>query len=160
MRHIKSFERMAEFLYSSKIASAIAFITFTLLMSGIISSQNFFFKSIIENGIAKKDIIAQKTITIIDVQKTELHKKEIAQKIDPILAPAEDSFIKNNLATLESSVIQVRKKDAPLNIKIDELGLLFDVSEEYKQNYVINYLLKTDDQSLQQLLKKIMKELI
>lgn len=151
---LKSLENAADFFSSSKVLKFLAFLAFALVMSAIISSQNFFFKSIIENGISKKDIIAQKTITVIDVDKTELHKKEIAQKIDPILAPAEDDFIKNNLATLESSILQIRGKNAPAATKQDEVGLLFDMSEGYKKNYVINYLLKADDKSIQQVFDK------
>lgn len=151
MRHLKSLDRAIEIISSSKVLHYLSFIIFTLLMTAIISSHNFFFRSIIENGISKKDIIAQKTITVIDVQKTELHKKEIAQNIAPILTPAEDDFIKNNLATLQSSIIQIRKKDSPLSVKQDELSLLFDISEGYLKNYVINYLLKTNDKNLQQI---------
>ena len=151
---INFFEKAAEFLSSSKIVHFLAFLAFAMIMSAIISSQHFFFNSIIENGISKKDIIAQKTITVIDADKTELHKKEIAQKIDPILAPADDEFIKNNLATLQSSILQIRKKDASILVKQDELGLLFDVSDGYKKNYVINYLLKTDDKSIRQIFDK------
>lgn len=151
---LKAIEITAEFFSSSKVLNILAFFAFTITMSAIISSQNFFFKSIIENGISKKDIIAQKTITVIDVDKTELHKKEIAQKIDPILAPAEDDFIKNNLATLQSSIIQIRKKNVPTAEKLDELGLLFDISEGYKKNYIVNYLLKTNDKALQQVFDK------
>lgn len=153
---IKFLENSAEFISSLKILKILAFLIFVLLMSAVISSKNFFFKSIIENGISKKDIIAQKTITVIDVDKTELHKKEIAQKIAPILTPADDDFIKNNLATLESSILQIRKKDVPQNEKKDEIGLLFDMGESYKKNYVINYLLKTDDKGIQQVLDKTM----
>lgn len=154
MRHLKIIEKISEQLYSSKIMGILMFLVFTLLMSAIVSSQNFFFKSIVENGISKKDIIAPKTITVVDVQKTDLHKKEIAQKIDPILAPAEDDFIKNNLSTLQGSIMQVRKKSASPETKKDELTLLFDLSEGYKQDYVINYLLKTDAASLQQVFDK------
>lgn len=154
MKQIKSFEKIAEFFSSSKVVNPLAFLVFTFLMATIISSQNFFFKSIIENGISKKDIIAQKTITVIDVDKTELHKKEIAQKIDPILAPAEDDFIKNNLATMQSSILQIRKKDVPVAEKKDELALLFDISEGYKKDYIINYLLKSSDKNLQQVFDK------
>lgn len=150
---INFLEKTADFFTSSKLINFLAFILFTIAMTAIVSSQNFFFKSIIENGISKKDIVAQKTITVIDVQKTELHKKEIAQKIDPILAPAEDDFIKNNLATLESSILQIRKKDAK-TVKEDEIGLLFDISEGYKKNFVINYLLKTSDKNIQQVFDK------
>lgn len=151
---IKSFERLNELFSSSKLISFLAFVIFTVAMSAIISSQNYFFESIIANGISKKDIVAKKTITVVDVQKTELHRKEIAQKIDPILAPAEDDFIKNNLTTLQSSVIQIRKKNVSIATKKDELSLLFDISEGYKKNYVINYLLKTDEKHLQQVFDK------
>ena len=154
MLQSKYLEQASEFFSSTRVIKFLIFLAFTLLMSSIISSQNFFFKSIIENGISKKDIIAPKTITVVDVQKTKSHKKDIAQKIDPILAPAEDSFIKNNLATIQNSIVQIRKKDAPLAVKKDQLALLFDISEGYKKDYVINYLLKTDDRSLQQVFDK------
>ena len=81
------------------------------MITAIISSQNFFFQSIIENGISKKDIIAQKTLTVEDVKRTEQHKREVAQKVEPILVPAEDDFIKSNLETLQNSIIQIRKKN-------------------------------------------------
>lgn len=151
---IKFLENAAEFLSSSKVLSVLGFLAFVIMMTAVISSQNFFFKSIIENGISKKDIIAQRTITVNDVEKTELHKKEIAQKIDPILAPADDDFIKNNLATLQSSIMQIRKKDVPFAEKQDEVGLLFDLSAGYKKDYVIDYLLKTTDKNLQQVFDK------
>lgn len=150
----KYFEKVVDFFTSSKVIKILAFSTFTFLMTTIISSQNFFFKSIIENGISKKDIVAQKTITVIDVEKTELHKKEIAQKISPILAPADDSFIRNNFTTLRNSIMKIRKKDAPLLTKKDELGLLLDIPDGYRKDNVINYLLKTDDRSLQQIFDK------
>ena len=44
-------------------------------MSVTISSQNYFFQKVIENGISKKDIVAQKDIKVIDTKKTEQHKK-------------------------------------------------------------------------------------
>src|SRR5574344_622862 len=138
----------------SKIIHFLAFLVYTITLSVIISSKNFFFKSIIENGISKKDIIAHKTLTVVDIDKTEMHKKEIAQRIDPILTPAEDDFIKNNLATLESSILQIRKKDDSVEIKRDELGLLLEISDGYKKDYIINYLLKTDDKKIQQLFDK------
>lgn len=146
----RRFENAAEVFYSSRILSLLAFFAFTFLMSAIISSQNFFFKSIIENGISKKDIIAPKTITVVDSQKTEMHKRDIAQRIDPILAPADDAFIKNNLATIENSILQIRKKDTPNSTKKDELGVLIDIPEGYKKDYVINYFLKSDEKTLQQ----------
>lgn len=150
----KFLNNVFDIMSSSKVVHVLAFFMFVVIMSVVISSQNFFFKSIIENGISKKDIIAQKTVTVIDVSRTELHKKEMSQRIDPILTPAEDDFIKNNLATLESSIMQIRKKETSQDVKKDELGMLFDVFEGYKRDYIINYLLKADDTKLQQLFDK------
>lgn len=148
MKQIKSLEKAAEFITSSQVIHSLAFLAFVFVMTTIISSQNFFFKSIIENGISKKDIVAPKTITVVDTQKTELHKKEIAQKINPILAPADDSFIKNNLTALENSIIREREKSTSLNVKKNEVGLLFDTPDSYKKNYIIDYLLNTDTKDL------------
>lgn len=154
MTQSKYIDNAIEFFSSSRVLKFLGFFAFVLAMSAIISSQNFFFKSIIENGISKKDIIAQKTITVVDAQKTEFHKKEIAQKVNPILSPADDSFIKNNLAILQSSILQIRKKDTPISEKKDELELLFDTSEGYKKDYVIKYLLKVDEKTLRQVFDK------
>lgn len=154
MTKLKHIDNAIEFFSSSRVIKFLGFFVFVLLMSAIISSQNFFFKSIIENGISKKDIVAQKTITVVDTQKTEFHRKEIAQKVNPILAPADDSFIKNNLAILESSILQIRQKKLSYSGKIDELELLFDTSGGYKRDYVIKYFLKVDDKTLKQVFDK------
>lgn len=154
MTQLKYIDNAIEFFSSSRVLKSLGFLAFVLAMSAVISSQNFFFKSIIENGISKKDIIAQKTITVVDAQKTEFHKKEMAQKVNPILAPADDSFIKNNLAILQSSILQIRKKNSPMSEKNEELELLFDTSEGYKKDYVIKYLLKVDEKTLRQVFDK------
>lgn len=154
MTQLKYIDNAIEFFSSSRVIKFLGFFVFVLLMSAVISSQNFFFRSIIENGISKKDIVAQKTIMVVDTQKTEFHKKEIAQKVTPILAPADDSFIKNNLAILQSSILQIRQKNLPNAQKIDELELLFDTSGGYKRDYAIKYLLKVDDKTLKQVFDK------
>ena len=65
-------------------------------------------------------------MTVEDVKRTEQHKKEVAQKVEPVMAPAEDEFIKNNLQTLQSSVMQIRKKEVQEAVKKEEIGILFD----------------------------------
>lgn len=146
--------RIRDFFFSSQAIKTLGFLVFTILMTSIIASQNFFFQTIVENGISKKDVVAQKTITVVDVKRTEQHKKEVAQKVDPILAPAEDDFIKTNLETLENSIIQIRRKDVADDVKLEELSLLFDISNENKKNFVINFLLKSDDHSLREAFDK------
>ena len=123
-------------------------------MTAIIASQNFFFQNIIENGISKRDIIAQKTLTVEDVKRTEQHKKEVAQKVEPVMAPAEDDFIKSNLQTLQTSVMQIRKKNVDDNVKKEEIGILFDLSDNAKKDFIINFLLKAEDNSIHEVFDK------
>ena len=130
------------------------FFTFVLIMSVIISSQNFFFQRIIENGISKKDVIAQKTITVVDTKRTEQHKKEVSQGIEPILTQTEDNFIKENLDTLENSINKIREKDVSVQTKSEELKILFDIQNKQKKDYLINYLLWVDSSELQSVFNK------
>ncbi|MBR5555729.1 HDIG domain-containing protein [bacterium] len=143
-----------EFFMASKTLKFLAFVGFTVFLTTIISSQNFFFQSIIENGISKKDIIAQKTFTVIDVKRTEQHKKEVAQKVDYILTPAEDDFIRTNLEMLQSSIWQIRKKDVSEDIKKDEISILLDISDSEKKIFIFDFLLKSDDMALREAFDK------
>ena len=76
--------KFRDFTVSVLTSKVTYFFIFSVLLTAIIASQNFFFQSIIENGISKKDVIAQKTLTVVDVKRTEQHKKEVAQKVDPV----------------------------------------------------------------------------
>ena len=139
-----------EFITATQTLKVLAFLVFTLIITAIISSQNFFFQSIIENGISKKDVIAQKTLTVIDVKRTEQHKKEVAQKVEPVFTSAEDDFIRNNLETLENSILQIRKKDVEPNVKEEELSILFDIQNTSVKNFVISFFLKSDEHTLRE----------
>lgn len=154
MAKLEFVSNLKEFFTSAQTLKYIYFIAFTVLMTAVIASQNFFFQNIIENGISKRDIIAQKTLTVEDVKRTEQHRKEVAQKVEPVMAPAEDDFIKTNLQTLQSSVMQIRKKNVELAIKKEELGILFDLSDNSKRDFIINFLLKADDNILHEVFDK------
>ena len=160
MQKNEYFERTKEFLSSSKVVKLFYLITFTVLVTCIIASQNFFFQSIIENGISRRDIIAQKTLTVEDVKRTELHKREVAQKVEPILVPAEDDFIKSNLETLQNSIIQIRKKKNSEKEKIEELNVLFDLSGNPKKTFILDFLLHVDDASLREAFDKASLSLV
>ena len=104
-------QKFLDFISSKSFRNVMCFILFTFLMSVTISSQNYFFQKVIENGISKKDIVAQKDIKVIDTKKTEQHKKEVAQNVEPILTQAEDEFIATSLVTLQNSVKKIREKN-------------------------------------------------
>lgn len=160
MQKNEYFERTKEFLSSSRVLKLLYLVTFTVLITCIIASQNFFFQSIIENGISKRDIIAQKTLTVEDVKRTEQHKREVAQKVEPILVPAEDDFIKSNLETLQNSIIQIRKKKSSEKEKIEELNVLFDLSGNPKKTFILDFLLHVDDASLREAFDKASLSLV
>ena len=65
-----------------------------------------------------------------------------------------DDFIKNNLATIQNSIFQIRKKDEDANTKLDEISLLFDIQDEHDRKFITSYLLKSDEQNLQQIFDK------
>ena len=98
-------DRIKEICTSSKFMKMVYLFCFTLVVTAIIASQNFFFQNIIENGISKKDIYAKRTFSVEDTKRTEMHKREIVQKVEPILVPAEDDFIKTNLEILQNCFI-------------------------------------------------------
>ena len=139
-------------LISSKIfRNSVCFILFTFLITVTISSQNYFFQKVIENGISKRDIVAQKDIKVIDTKKTEQHKKEVAQNVEPILTQAEDEFITTSLLTLQNSVKKIREKNVSEDVKKDELNVLFD---ESGKKGLIEFLLKASDDDLQSVFDK------
>lgn len=154
MINFNFFKKFGEFLLSVLTSKITAFLAFTMLLTAIVASQNFFFQSIIENGISKKDVIAQKTLTVIDVKRTEQHRKEVAQKVDSVLTSAEDDFIRNNLETLETSILQIRKKDVDISVKHDELSILFDIPTVVTKEFVINFFLKSDENTLREAFDK------
>lgn len=153
-------DRLREFFTSSKVVKIIYLLSFTVVLTVVIASQNFLFQSIVENGISKKDIVAQKTLSVEDVKRTELHKREVAQKVAPILVPAEDDFIKSNLETLQSSVFQIRKKESSTAEKRSELSILFDLTGNESKEFILDYLLNVDEVSLREAFDKASLSLV
>ncbi len=143
--------KFLDFISSKQFRNVVCFILFTFLMTVTISSQNYFFQKVIENGISKKDIVAQKDIKIIDTKKTEQHKKEVAQGVEPILTQAEDEFITTSLATLQSSVMKIRDKNVSDEVKVEELSVLFD---ESGKKGLVDFLLRANDSDLQAIFDK------
>ncbi|MBE7711233.1 MAG: HDIG domain-containing protein [Cyanobacteria bacterium SIG31] len=144
-------QKFLDIISSKKFRNIFCFIVFTVLMTTAISSQNFFFQKVIENGISKRDIVAQKDIKVIDTKKTELHKKEVAQSVEPILTQAEDDFIMSSLEMLHKTVVKIREKKVSDEIKADELTILFDESE---RRGLIEFMIKSSNNDLNTIFDK------
>ena len=160
MRKIEFINLLANTFSSSKIINFLIFIVFAITMTAVLGARYYLFQSIIaDDGTSKRDIIAPKTIKVIDTFKTEQNKKEIAQKVEPILTPAEDTYIKNNYATLVKAIEQIRSKNTNFVQKKEEMNLLFDFENNYYKDYILNYLINSNDERIHNTFKKAEKTL-
>ena len=146
-------QKILDIISSKKFRNIFCFLVFTLLMTASISSQNFFFQKVIENNIALRDVIAEKDIRVIDTAKTEQHKKEVAQNVEPILTQAEDEFITNSLTGLQNNIIKIRKKNISDKVKSAEISVLFDSTNK---GDLIDFMLRASDNDIQYVFDKAM----
>ena len=160
MKKIKFLSVFDVGLSSSKIINVLSFLFFSLLFTLVLSSKYFLFETIIsDDNTSRKDIIAQRTIEVVDTFKTEQQKKEVALKIEPILTPAEDNYIKNNLTNVISAIKQIKEKDTINSIKKEELSILFDLNDKTQKDFVINYFLTASAQTVDVVTLKATKTL-
>ncbi len=141
---------VSDLFTSSKAVNIAILLVFAVLFTALLSFKYFLFQSIVnDDNTSRMDIIASKTIDVVDTFKTEQRKNEISQKIDPILTPAEDSYIKNNLDGLSNSINIIRKKNISRALKYNQLDALFDITDSARKNFVINYFINSDENSIQ-----------
>lgn len=152
---------VTEIFSSSKTVNIIIFIAFTILFTALLSSKYFFFQSIVnDDNTSRIDVTSPKTIEVIDTFKTEQRKNEVSQKIEPILTPAEDSYIKNNLDGLLNSIKLIRKKNISRVLKQNQLDTLLDIPESNRKNVIINFFLNADETSVQLISSKAKRTLV
>ena len=147
MSRIKFFNAINNLFSSYKIFNILILLFFSLILTLVLSSKYYLFQSIINSdNTSKKDIRTLKTIDVTDVYKTELLKKDAAQKIVPILTTADDTYIKNNYLALIKNIDTIRSSAKAYNEKIEELNNLFDISNSSQKQYVVNFLLSASSE--------------
>ncbi len=145
---------------SSKTINILIFLGFTVIFTALLASKYFFFQSIVnDDNTSRIDVAAHKTIEVVDTFKTEQRRSEVSQKIEPILTPAEDSYIKNNLDGLINSIDIIKKKNMPKQLKKSQIETLFDIADKGRKDYIINFFLNTDENSIQIVASKTRKTL-
>src|SRR5699024_1248841 len=97
------------------------------------SSKYYIFQSIMENGLSKRDIVATKRIEVVDVDKTEKRKRDLAKKVDPILTPLQNDYILNNYRNLISSVKNFREKDLSKKERNEEIIKFTDIADSDRE---------------------------
>lgn len=160
MKKLQFTNLLADTFSSSKVINLVVFILFALTMTAVLGARYYLFQSVVsDDGTSKRDIVAYKTIKVVDTFKTEQNKKEIAQKIEPILTPAEDTYIKNNYAMVVKSIEQIRAKDTSYTQKKEEMSLLFDFEGNSYKDYILNYLINSNDERIHNTFTKAQKTL-
>ena len=131
--------------FSTKSVGIFILILTTIFITVILSSRYYLHHNIIENGVSKKDVIANKTVKIIDADKTQKLKNEIAKKVLPILVPIQDDFIKANLEKNLNKIDTVKPSSLSYSEKKSELTGYFNLSENDADISQIEYLLQISD---------------
>lgn len=150
MRKIKIASMLTNLLATSKPYNIALFMGIAVFFTLLISGKYFLFQNVIDSdGSSKKDIYASKNIEVVDTFKTEQQKKEITLKIEPILVPAEDGYIKTNLNTLTETIKILRQKNIPTNLKEDEIATLFDFPDANIKSTVTHYLINASDRNIE-----------
>ena len=121
------------------------------MLTLLLSSRYYFYDNLIEFGISKTDVVAKKTIQVIDKEKTERRKRELANKVEPTLRPAQDSvdeYVRMNLAELLNNIENVRKLKNQDSYKKSAIKNLLSVSENnYESESALNYLCKSSNRN-------------
>lgn len=160
MKKQKLINACSEVISSSKTVTISIFVLFAVAFTTLLASKFFLFQSIVDDEKTSRiDVVAQKTIEVVDTIKTEQRKKEIAQKIEPILTPAEDSYIKNNLDNLLNSINVIRSKNISRVLRENQIDSLLDIPESYRKTFIINFFLNSDDTTIEIIGNKAKKTL-
>ncbi len=152
---------------SHSLNTIIIFTMFAIILTFILASKYIIFQKLInKDGLSKREIVANKTIEVVDTFKTEQLRKEVAQKVEPVLVPAEDNYIMGNLVSLINNIQSIRdNNNLSQNEKRNKINILIDLSDYTNKNYVINFFISASDEmynnvtnSAKDILNSILKE--
>ena len=139
-----------EFLGSASFKNSMLLLLFALVFTLLLASKHFFFRSLIdENNIARQDVYAEKQIEVVDVYKTDQRRKELAQKLDPVMRPAEDTFIMNDLDNLVASMYQVKVSDLSTAEKYAKLVSMIDLGDASRASFLASFFLNSSNETIE-----------
>ncbi len=143
-----NFFKHEDIFQSSKPAALGAFLLVAVILTALLSVRYYLYQNIIENGIAQKTIIAKNSFEVVDKQRTELIKREVANKIRPVVAPVEGDYIKIDLQKAIDEIERIKHEKINYQTKQSELADLFEVNDVDRKTKAIGYILSTTDSNL------------
>ncbi len=145
----KIVKKTVEYVFSAQVQISAIFIITIVLLSALLSSRYYFVQNIMDNGISKRNIYAPKTIQVVDTEKTERRKRELAEKIQPILTPAQDKInddIKKEFEDNVNSILHIRKSGMSADNQLQEIKDIFEfIDQPFQSDAAIRFLLKSSD---------------
>ena len=133
---------------------------FAFVFTGVLVSKYVFFQTIVgSDNNSKVTVVAPKNIEVVDAIKTEIRKREFAQKVKTVYAPADSVYIKNNLNEIISAVEQIRTSELAYKDKERDLNTMFDISDNNSREYVISYFINANDEVLNKIFSTAEKAL-
>lgn len=146
---------------SKQLMNLSLVVAFALIFTGILVSKYVFFQTIVDtDNTSKVMVIAPKDIEVVDSFKTEKRRREVAQNVDWVYAPADDIYIKNNLNELVSEIKEIRANDTNYAEKDKNLRVLLDVSDLASKDFVISFFINAEDEVLNRTVLMAEKTLI
>ena len=141
-------------VFSTKSVGIFLFVATALFLTILLSSRYYLHHSIVENNVSRIDVYANKTIKIVDTEKTQKLKNEISKKVLPILVPVQDDYIKNNLDKNLEKISSVRGEKISFIDKKIELVEYFNIAPDDVINQKnIDYVLQLSDAYYDKILK-------
>ncbi len=137
-----------DIFHSSKPASISAFLLVAIILTALLSIRYYLYQNIITNGIAQKTIYAKNSFEVVDKQRTELIKREVANKIRPVVAPVEGDYIKIDLQKAIDDIERIKKDNKTYQTKQKELSDLLEINDAERKNKAIAFILSTSEANL------------
>lgn len=134
--------------HSSKPAAISVFLIVAVVLTSLLSVRYYLYQNIISNGIAQKTIYAKNNFEVIDKQRTEIIKREVANKIRPIVVPVEGDYIKTDLQKAIDDIERIKKKKISHQLKQKELSDILEINDSDRKTKAINYILAASSGSL------------
>ena len=127
-------------------------VLFAIVFTGVLVSKYAFFQTIVEDdNKSKVMVVAPRDIEVVDAIKTEKRKREVAQKVNLVYAPADDNYIKSNLNEIAEEILRIRKSDISKSEKQRELEVLLDFSDNTSKDFIISYFLDVNEDLLEKI---------
>ncbi len=143
-----NFLKNEDVLQGSKPANIVAFFVVAFIFTSLLSVRYYLYQNIISNGIAQKTIYAKNSFEVVDKQRTELIKREVANKIRPVVTPVEGDYIKDDLQHVMDEIEKIKKERKTYQAKQKELFNILEISDAEIKNKAIAYILSSSDTNL------------